>query len=58
MSDKNYKCTIGECPFCLALWNTNHGWDCPLFVGFKDDSEIREIIELWQKIHEVEKVPI
>ena len=49
---RNYKCSIGECPFCLALYETNHSSDCPIFTGFDDDSELKDIIEIWQKKNE------
>ena len=48
--DKKRKCTIGECPFCLALFNTLHSSDCPIFIGFDTDKDLREIIETWQEV--------
>ena len=43
------KCTMGECPFCLALNTTNHSSDCWIFTGFKNDEDLREIIDYWHK---------
>ena len=47
--NSDYKCTMGECPFCLALNTTNHSSKCPIFIGFKNDGDLQEIIDCWDK---------
>lgn len=49
LEKKDYKCSMGECPFCLALEGTNHSSSCPFFTGFDNDEDLREIIEGWER---------
>ena len=51
--DVKRRCTIGECPFCLALAGTYHSSNCPIFTGFDTDEDLRDIIETWQKEKEI-----
>lgn len=48
----NKKCTMGECPFCLALYDTNHSGDCSIFKGFENDEDLADIVDLWSELTE------